>query len=100
MEKYMDDEDSRVAALSHQSAKRALPDADLASEAPADTDVVHQSKRARRKLKKTAAGPTLQTSIPETDSNMTDNGRLTVPITLIALHSRCAFFHFMFLFIL
>jgi hypothetical protein len=87
----MDGEDSRVAALSHQSAKRAFPDADLTSDVPVDADAIHLSKRTRRKPKK-ATGSSVQAPTLGSSDNLKDKGRGPVTIPFITrCSSPCSF---------
>jgi hypothetical protein len=72
MDESLDLEDSRVAAFSHKSSKRASPEPVLASETVGDADSVHRSKR-RRRTPKNAAASGASALLPGTNNAITTN---------------------------
>jgi hypothetical protein len=75
MEESMDLEDSRVAAFSQKSSKRASPEPAVNSETVVDADSIHQSKRRKRTPKKVAVSASSTLPPGAINQNTKDRGK-------------------------
>jgi hypothetical protein len=78
MEDSADIEDSRVAAFSHKSSKRASPEPVPASEAIIDPESVQPSKRRKKTSKKIVASGS-GASLPPTVDSTKEQGKFVEP---------------------